>query len=129
MNRRHEPSRNSVLLFDPNRRVRSMHTLMLHTHGYNVESTGNEAEERALCDSMRPDLLLVGMSEHLDVTFQACERFRRRHPQQNVNMSPCDELFLAELSCDGVILHARASSGDILEHVRTLLDADRVAAV
>jgi CheY-like chemotaxis protein len=122
-----EIARKSVLLYEPNGRVRNMHAIMLHTNGYKVESTGNEAEAHALCDTMRPDLVLVGMSEQLDLTFQACERFRRRHPRQNVNMSPCDELFLSPLSYDGVVVRAGASSGDFLEHVKTLLSLDAAA--
>jgi len=124
----HNPSRHTVLLYEPNRRVRSMHAIMLHTHGYKVESTGNEAEAHTLCDTMRPDLVLVGMSEQLDLTFQVCERFRRRHPRQNVNMSPCDELFLSPLSCDGIVVRNGASSVDFLEHVKTLLIREAAAA-
>ena len=104
-----------------------MHAIMLHTNGYKVESTGNEAEAHSLCDTMHPDLVLVGMSEQLDLTFQACERFRRLHPQQNVNMSPCEDLFLSPLSCDGVVVRPGASSGDFLEHVKTLLSHETAA--
>ena len=123
----HPGPRKSVLLYEPNRRVRNMHAIMLHTNGYKVESTGNEAEAHALCETMLPDLVLVGMSEQLDLAFQVCERFRRRHPRQNVNMSPCDNLFLAPLSYDGVVVSAGASSGDFLEHVKKLLSREAAA--
>ena len=113
--------RRSILLYEPNGRVRSMHTIMLHTNGYKVESTGNEAEAHALCESMRPDLVLVGMSEPLELTFKACERFQRHHPRQNVNMSPGESLYLAPLSYNGTVVRAGEGSGDFLEHVKTLL--------
>lgn len=113
--------RGSILLFEPNRRIRSLHTIMLQTHGYKVESTGNEAEAHALCESMRPDLVLVGMSEPLDLTFQAFERFRRRYPQQKINLSPGEGLTLAPLSYNGAVLRSGEASDDLLEHVRTLL--------
>ena len=123
MKRPVEPTaiRRSILLFEPNGRIRSMHTIMLHTHGYQVESTGNEAEAHAMCESMRPDLVLVGMSEPLDLTFQACERFQRRHPKQKIILSPGEGLALAPLSYNGVVVRGGEASDDLLEHVRTLL--------
>ena len=116
-------ARRSILLYEPNGRVRNMHTIMLHTNGYKVESTGNEAEAHAMCESMRPDLVLVGMSEPLDLTFKACERFQRRHPEQRVNVSPGEGLYLAPLSYNGVVVLEAEASDDLLEHVRTLLKA------
>ena len=115
-------NRRSILLFEPNRRIRSMHTIMLHTHGYKVESTGNEAEAHAICESMHPDLVLVGMSEPLEHTFKAFERFQRRHPQQKIHLSPSEGLALAPLSYNGVVVCGGEASGDLLEHVRTLLN-------
>jgi DNA-binding NtrC family response regulator len=115
--------RRSILLFEPNRHIRSMHTIMLHTHGYKVESTGNEAEAHAICESMRPDLVLVGISEPLEHTFKAFERFQRRHPKQKITLSPGEGLTLAPLSYNGVVVLEAEASDDLLEHVRTLLKA------
>ena len=123
----HRNSARSILLFETDRQLRSMHSLMLHTHGYKVESTGDEAEAHKFCESGDTDLILVGLSEPLSNVFEVCDRFRRQFPKQKIAFVP-GELAQCPILYDGERLDTLHETQDFMEQIEALMDHQANAA-
>lgn len=113
--------RGTILLLEQDHRARSAHALLLHRHGYDVQSTGNEAEAHQLCRATAPDLVLVGFSEQNQASWAMCSRLRQRHPQQRVAFLHSDTLHLCPLFFNGELLLKGEVPEDFLGRVEALL--------
>ena len=116
-----------ILLFEKDCNLRSMHTVMLHSHGYKVESTGDETEAEKFCESGDPDLVLIGLSEPLSNVFEVCDKLRRQYPQRKIAFVP-GELAQCTMLYDGERLPVLHQTQDFMDQIEALVDHKANAA-
>ncbi len=109
-----------ILLLD-NSRERNLHSIVLHTAGYDVESTGNEAEAHVLCRSMPPNLLLVAANESLARTWEISWKLQYAYPQQRIALLYTDSIQLCPLFQNGRLTHRAEGPEDLVERIETLI--------
>lgn len=104
-----------IVLLEPNRHKRALHSLILLTHGYHTDATGDEAQADAICARLHPDLLLVGSVQPLSAIFEVYDRFRRRYPHCKIAFVP-GEIELCDLFFNGECIRDTAATdftGDV----------------
>jgi CheY-like chemotaxis protein len=115
------PRRSTILLLEQDQGARSKYALLLQAHGYQVQSTGNEAEAQQLCAAAPPDLVLVGCDDRSQASWALCERLRRGNPKQRIALLHRDTLHLCPLFFNGNLLLKGEVPKDFLGRVEALL--------
>lgn len=117
-----------ILLVERNKIVRNMHTLALNTHGYDVQSTSSDTEVHRLCESFRPDLVLVAFTTPLERIWELCEHIQLRNSRQRIAFLHDDTLHLCPLFLDGELIRKAEGADDYLQRVEALLATDDISA-
>jgi hypothetical protein len=112
--------RQRILLLD-NGVARGMNSCVLNAAGYDVQSTGNEAEAHALCQSVLPTLVLVAANESLRQMWEIAWKFQRAYPQQRIAFLYTDSIQLCALFHAGNLMQKAEGPDDLIERVGTLI--------
>ncbi len=121
--------RKRILLLDKNQKTRDQHAIVLHASGYDVESAGNDPDAYLLCDSFRPDLVLVGFSEPTAGTRDVTDKMRRQNPNQRIAFLPRESLYLCPVFYNGELLRNGEGSAGFVERVEALLGNTQSEAI
>ncbi len=94
-----------------------MRSIILSTHGYEVESA-ESIQDITLPFTDAPDLVLLPTNQRTDKTGSAWQRIREAVPAQRIGFLEDDSYFLCPLFYNGVLIEpARQISGDLIAAV------------
>lgn len=115
--------RGSILLVDDDSRTRSLRSIMLSTHGYQVHSVSNAAEAHLRWEATRPDLVLLACSRYRAGTLELVEEIKRASPQQRIAFVTGESLHLSPLFYNGELVRKAQGPEDLIGQVGALLEA------
>ena len=111
----------SILLVDDDSETRSLRSIMLGTHGYEVDSVSNSADAHVTWKATRPDLVLLALRRYSAGTVEFLQEITRVSPQQRVAFVNDDSLHLSPLSYNGELVRHAEGPEDLIDRVGALL--------
>lgn len=115
--------RGSILLVDDDSRTRSLRSILLSTHGYQVHSVSNAADAHQRWEATRPDLVLLAWFRFRAGMLEFLEKIKRACPQQRVAFVTGESLRLSPLFYNGELVRKAEGPEDLIGQVGALLEA------
>jgi len=110
-----------ILLVDDNAQLRNTRSIMLSTHGYEVESVSDTTEACLRWHVNRPHLVLLSLSKTADRTFTLCPGIRESMPPQRVGFLLAESQYLCPVFLDGGVILRGEGPEDFLARVQAML--------
>ena len=110
----------TILLVDDSRKEKHMRALMLNTHGYHVEITGNADDAYRFSRMQRPDLVLLALSNDTNGELNLWERIRFSNPGQRIAFLINDSLYSSPVFSMSDLVRTSEAPEDFLERLGAL---------
>jgi DNA-binding response OmpR family regulator len=110
----------TILLVDDSPQEKHVRAIMLHTHGYHVESISNVDDAYRFSKAKCPDLVLLALSKNSDGELTLWKRIRRANPRQRIAFLIDSSLSFNPLLGRSVIELKPESQDDFMARIEAL---------
>jgi len=109
-----------ILLVDDDARARNVRSMILSTHGYDVEAVADSDAALQSWKANRPDLILVALSRDSRASFDRVEEIMRSGSEQPVSYVVNNSLRLSALFLNDVMIRHPEEAEAFMHRVQTL---------
>ena len=109
-----------ILLVDDDSRARNVRSVILSTHGFDVEAVGDSDAALDSWRANRPDLVLVSLSPKLRSSFDRVQEIMRAGSEQPVGHLVSGSLRLSALFFNDVMIRNPEDAQAFMERVQAL---------
>jgi len=118
-----------ILLVDDDTRARNVRSVILSTHGYEVEAVGDSAAALDSWKASRPDLVLVSLSPRLRASFDRVQEIMRTDSEQPVGHLVSSSLRLSALFFNDVMIRHPEEAEAFMQRVQALFSSPGNAGI